>query len=564
MARPAGLVYAADETPPPLILLLSALQHVGVIAITLVYPIIIAREAGLSPKQLLDVVSLSMLALGAAALLLSVRSPISGANFLCPACYTAIYLGPSLFALRYGGLALVFGMTMVAGFAEIAIAPLLRRLRPLFPPEIAGLVIAVVGLSLAFLGARYSLGITSQQGIRPTYLAIAGSALVTMIVLNIWTKGYTKLFCALIGMGVGFVASAMLGEFDMSAAIPPEGLELLRVPSFDHVSWRFDAVLIAPFLVAALASTLRLMGDVSTAQRLNDADWGRPNMRSLSGGVAGLGLASVFCGLVGVPGVNSSSQSTGLCSATGITSRAVVYAIGIIYALMAFVPPVAVAFATMPPPVMGASLFFASLFIFTNGVQMMTARMLDSRKTIVIGTSFAMAVMADVYHDLFAGMPAVLQPVFGSSLVVGTVCAVLLNLVLRIGVRQRVSLRLESGRIDREAVEQFFSEQGARWAARRDIVNRATFGAVQVLEVLEDPPGGVEIEASLDEFNLEVRIRYAGTRLALPEHRPTPREIVATEEGERLLAGYLLRRSADRISSHSSGDRSEVHLHYDH
>jgi NCS2 family nucleobase:cation symporter-2 len=109
------------------------------------------------------------------------------------------------------------------------------------------------------------------------------------------------------------------------------------------------------------------MGDVSTAQRLNDADWVRPNMRSLSGGVAGLGLASIFCGLVGVPGVNSSSQSTGLCSATGITSRAIVYAIGIIYALMALVPAFAVGFATMPPPVMGASLFFASLFIFTNG-----------------------------------------------------------------------------------------------------------------------------------------------------------------------------------------------------
>jgi xanthine permease XanP len=564
MARPAGLVYAADETPPPLILLLSALQHVGVIAITLVYPIIIAREAGLSPKELLDVVSLSMVALGAATVLLSARSPISGANFLCPACYTAIYLGPSLFALRYGGLALVFGMTMVAGFAEIAIAPLLRRLRPMFPPEIAGLVIAVVGLSLAFLGARYSLGITSQHGIQPAYLAIAGSALTTMIVLNIWTKGYTKLFCALIGMGVGFAASAMLGEFDMSVAVPPEGLEILRVPGFQHVSWRFDAVLIAPFLVAALASTLRLMGDVSTAQRLNDADWVRPSMRSLSGGVAGLGLASVFCGLVGVPGVNTSSQSMGLCSATGITSRALVYAIGVIYALMAFVPAVALGFATMPPPVMGASLFFASLFIFTNGLQMMTARMLDSRKTIVIGTSFAMAVMADVYHDLFAGVPAALQPVFGNSLVVGTVCAVLLNMIMRIGVRQRVSLRLAAGQIDREAVERFFSEQGARWAARRDIVNRATFGAVQVLEVLGDPPGGVEIEASFDEFNLEVRIRYVGAALALPEHKPTPREIVANEDGERLLAGYLLRRSADRISSHTSGDRCEVHLHYDH
>ena len=87
-------------------------------------------------------------------------------------------------------------------------------------------------------------------------------------------------------------------------------------------------------------------------------------------------------------------------------------------------------------------------------------------------------------------MPLVLQPIFGNALVLGTVCAVLLNLITRIGVRQRVSIKLAPGSINREAVEQFLSENGARWAARRDIINRATFGVVQLLEVLGDPPAG--------------------------------------------------------------------------
>jgi len=175
-----------------------------------------------------------------------------------------------------------------------------------------------------------------------------------------------------------------------------------------------------------------------------------------------------------------------------------------------------------------------------------------------------MAVIADVYHGLFATAPMALQPIFGNSLVLGTVCAVLLNMVLRIGVRQRVSMRLDAGQINREAVEQFLSDQGASWAARRDIINRAIFGVVQVLEVLGDPPGGVEIEASFDEFNLDLRIRYAGTPLLLPEQKPSPRDIIAHTDGEQLLAGYLLRRSADLINSRAFGERSEVHLHYDH
>jgi NCS2 family nucleobase:cation symporter-2 len=172
--------------------------------------------------------------------------------------------------------------------------------------------------------------------------------------------------------------------------------------------------------------------------------------------------------------------------------------------------------------------------------------------------------MADIYRDVFAGAPPFLKPIVDNSLVLGTVCAVLLNLIMRIGVRRRVRLILAPQQLNREAVEQFLFENGARWAARRDIVSRAVFGVVQVLEVVGQPTGDIEIEASFDEFNLNVRVRYPGSPLLIPETKPSPREIVASEDGERRLAGYLLRRSADRVSSRASGERSEVDLHYEH
>jgi NCS2 family nucleobase:cation symporter-2 len=113
-------------------------------------------------------------------------------------------------------------------------------------------------------------------------------------------------------------------------------------------------------------------------------------------------------------------------------------------------------------------------------------------------------------------------------------------------------------------VEKFLAEQGAHWAARRDIINRATFGVVQLLELLGDTPGGIELEARFDEFNLDLRVRYIGAPLTFPEHRPSAREIMISAEGERLLAGHLLRRSADRINSRALSEGAEVHLHYDH
>jgi hypothetical protein len=59
--------------------------------------------------------------------------------------------------------------------------------------------------------------------------------------------------------------------------------------------------------------------------------------------------------------------------------------------------------------------------------------------------------------------------------------------------------------------------------------------------------------------------RSDGTLASLRRRRkPTPQEIVASEAGERLLAGHLLRQSADRINVRATNGSVEMTLHYDH
>jgi NCS2 family nucleobase:cation symporter-2 len=116
----------------------------------------------------------------------------------------------------------------------------------------------------------------------------------------------------------------------------------------------------------------------------------------------------------------------------------------------------------------------------------------------------------------------------------------------------------------RDTVEQFLITQGGHWGARREIVNRAIFATVQSLEIIGEVPDGVEIEASFDEYNLDVRIFYSGEKILIPDRRPDLRDIEDSEEGERLFAGYLLSQSADRITCRVDGKQVELHLHYDH
>lgn len=137
------LQYGVDDAPPLGVTLLSALQHVGLMAIYLVVPLLMTRQAGVPEDVTTSVLGLSMIALGLGMLLQA--WPKIGSGYLAPPVFTGVYVGPSLQAVNLGGLPLLAGMTVFAGLAESAMSRVLRRLRPFMPPELAGLVIFLTG-----------------------------------------------------------------------------------------------------------------------------------------------------------------------------------------------------------------------------------------------------------------------------------------------------------------------------------------------------------------------------------------------------------------------------------
>ena len=55
-----------------------------------------------------------------------------------------------------------------------------------------------------------------------------------------------------------------------------------------------------------------------------------------------------------------------------------------------------------------------------------------------------------------------------------------------------------------------------------------------------------------------------GARLELPDKRPSNEEIMASDEGQRRLAGFMLRRFADRVHATHKAGRATVLFHFDH
>jgi xanthine permease XanP len=321
MRKPADLVYGVEEAPPPLVVIVTAIQHVGVIAIFMIYPLVLGREAGVSADVLSNILRMCMFALAVAVLLQALpRGPV-GSRFLAPASFTGVYLAPSLLAVKAGGLPLLWGMTIFAGLVEIGLSRVWTRLRTLIPSETAGLVVFLIGVNVGLAALRTLTGQAGSQALSANEAIVAGVSLAVMIGLNIWNKGQLRLFCILIGMVVGYVAAAATGFLTYDDLMTVVNQPLVAFPSMAHVSWDFDASLIIPFAVSALAAAMGSTAVIATYQRTTDADWVRPEMNSIRGGILADGISASVAGLLGTYGQTMSTANVGLVAATGVATR---------------------------------------------------------------------------------------------------------------------------------------------------------------------------------------------------------------------------------------------------
>jgi xanthine permease XanP len=493
------------------------------------------------------------------------KGPV-GSGFLAPAVMTAVYVGPSLEAVRLGGLALMGGMTLYGGIVEAALSRSLRRLRTLFPPELAGVVIFLVGASNGMVGVRYLVARGAGAALELNHWEVVATVFLVMIGLNIWGKGILRSSCALFGMIGGYAVALAVGLMPLATFDELRALPAVLAPRVDYFGLSFNAALILPFTIAALANTLKAGALITACERINDADWVQPNMRRIAGGVLADGITTAFSGALSVFGVNVSASSVGLSEATGVASRQVAYAIAGIFVVLAFIPAIPRFLTVMPAAVLGATLFFTSCAILKNGIETIASRMLDTRRTLMVGMALLSGFAVEAFPDFFSLAPAAIRPLVDSSLVFGTLVGFLLNLAFRFGIRRHQRLEIDPAAIDLDRVHSFVENAGARWGARRDVITRASFALQQGVETIAEecrPGRPLRLEIGYDEFTLDAEVRYAGALLEMPEHRPSAEEILASEAGARRLAGYLLRRNADRVAAVLLGDLCVVHFHFE-
>ena len=125
------------------------------------------------------------------------------------------------------------------------------------------------------------------------------------------------------------------------------------------MAWSFDLSLAMPFMVTAIATAMITTAVVTTYQRITDAEWVQPDMRTISQGIRGDGVGTIIGGLLCSFGMAIGPANAGLVAATGVASRVIAYPIAIIFFLAAVQPAFGI-LTIMPASVMAAGLLFPS------------------------------------------------------------------------------------------------------------------------------------------------------------------------------------------------------------
>ena len=572
--KPRDMLFIADEKPDRLTTMVAAAQHVLIILMRTVPLVIVGREIGFTANQLRSFVSIEIVVVGIATLLQSLKTRFSSGHLMIHA--------PNLMSIAaLGAVVLNFGMGaaagayILAGIFVIVLARFLPRLQKLFPPEVTGILLVLLGLTLVKVGAVAFTGYKDGMIDWIAFL-VAGAALATIVVFSIWAPEKVRVFAVAFGMAAGIAIAIITGVFGAQqwklvagqpfVALPFEGYDLPR-PTLV-----FGAIL--PLLVIEIISAVGSIGKGVAIDKLNNAKWRRSDLPMIGRLVMCQGIGVMLNGLTGTPSTVTNSANIGLAHSTGVAARRVGVAAGIIFVVVACLPMLSTFITIIPRPVMGGIIVYTAGFLMVAGMQMILSRMINNRRMFMVGLSITVGAAIILLPELTSTVPTNLKPILGSGLTMGILTAVVLNLIFRIGIAKMDEITL-AGPEDSARATRFLEDCGISWGARHDVIARAGESAVEALEALHEAKlmrGPANLKATFDEYKVALALNYPGRGLTFAGSRTIDlKKLMEDGQGDEALdaamsnmSSHLLQKLADRVSCDESGNRATLHLQFSH
>jgi uric acid transporter len=469
----ASAVHPVDEKLPAGRLATLGLQHVlvmygGAVAV----PLIVGRALQLSPQEVAFLISADLFVCGIVTIIQSlgmgrhfgIRLPVMmGVTFAS--------VGPMVSMANAvpgtEGARMIFGAIIGAGLVALLIAPLMGRLLRFFPPVVTGTIILVIGVTLMRVGINWifgnPVGATAPQLVdpahaewlsqvgalagsgavpavpdglslratmdnasyaQPVHVAIAAVVLLSILMIARYGKGLVANIAVLLGMVFGCIVAAVLGMMHFDE-VADAGWFAVVTP------FRFGMPIFDPILILTMTLVMIVVMIESTGMFLALGDMTRSDIsqRRLTAGLRVDGLGTMIGGIFNTFPYTSFSQNVGLVGVTGVKSRYVCVAGGIIMIVLGVIPKMGALVEAVPTFVLGGAGLVMFGMVAATGVRILsTVDFRSSRNNLfVVAVSLGFGLIPLIAPDFLIWMPHGLHPLIESGIVLAAFSAIVLN-----------------------------------------------------------------------------------------------------------------------------------------
>ncbi|MFN8197009.1 MAG: 2-oxo-4-hydroxy-4-carboxy-5-ureidoimidazoline decarboxylase [Nakamurella multipartita] len=431
-ARTKSVKHPVDQVLPIPKLAVYGIQHVlAFYAGAVVVPILLASAIGLTTEELIHLINADLFTCGIASIIQSVgfwkigvRLPLlQGVTFtaVSPMIAIAMAAGGGTEGLLY-----IYGAVIIAGLFTFFMAPYFAKLIRFFPPVVTGTVITIIGIALLPVAALDAVGGGANPD--PTSsknLAYAMGTLAIIVIIQRVFKGFLATVAVLAGLVIGTAVAFFLGDASFSS-LSESAWFGVTTPFYFGIP-KFSAAAIISMIVVMLITAVETTGDVfATGEIVEKRVGGEDVARALRAD----GLATFIGGVLNSFPYTCFAENVGLVRLTRVKSRYVVATAGLFMILIGLIPKAGALVASVPPPVLGGAAIAMFATVAVVGIQTLgRVDFHDHRNVVIVGTSIGLAMFVTVQPDVAKAVPDWAQIIFGSGITLGSLTAIILNLV---------------------------------------------------------------------------------------------------------------------------------------
>jgi len=432
----------ADENLSLPKLFTLGIQHVLVMyAGAVAVPLIIGRALKLQPEEVAFLISADLFACGLATLVQSIGFPGVGIRLPVMMGVTFASVGPmlSMAASPDVGLLGIYGSVISAGAFALLVAPFMSRLLPLFPPVVTGTIILVIGISLMRVGINWAGGglptltrvVDGVPGAfpNPGYgqlqgLAIALFVLIVILALLRWGSGFVANVAVLLGIVAGAILATLLGVMHFEKVASASWIDVVSPLHFGMPKFS-----IVPIVTMCIVMIVVMIESLGMFLALGEMTGTKVDEEALTRGLRADGVGTMLGGFFNTFPYTSFSQNVGLVGVTGVRSRSVTAAGGVILLGLGLLPKIAALVEAVPQVVLGGAGLVMFGMVAATGARILTN--VDFRTNrfnlFVVAISVGFGMIPLMAPNFFKNLPDELHPLLESGILLCAIVSVVLN-----------------------------------------------------------------------------------------------------------------------------------------